>query len=889
MKKIVIGIMLFMFAIIYIPKTYAITEIDYEDLFNNHQTVMLIIHPITGEIFYANQAAADFYGYTIVQLLDMNINQINTLSPDEIAIERLKALEEERNFFIFKHRLANNEIRTVYVYSYPVIINEETYLYSIIIDQTDYVMTQNKNRNLLAGIFSLMSLTIIMTILLVFILRKKNTSLKESEQRFEILHNASFGGIAVHDKGLILDCNQGLSDITQYSMKELIGMNGLMLIAPEYRDFIMEKILSGYEKPYEAMGIRKNGEVFPIRIEARNIPYQGKQVRVTEFRDLTFIKQQEQAKKESEEQYSLLTTEMPLGLNLREIIYDLEGKPVDYRFLSVNRSYEMMTGLKKEDIIGKTALEVLPNIEKYWIEKYGKVVSTGESIQFEDYSQAIGKYFKVTAYSPQKGQFAVIVDDISDHKQLEFEITKEKETLKATLNSIGDAVIATDANGLITGMNPIASKLTGWSEAEALKKPFQEVFHIISEDENSIIENPIERVLSTNSVVELKNHTILISKDQTQYFIEDTASPIKNDKDEIMGVVLVFRDVTEKKQKEMEIIHISKHDFLTGLPNRRYFDEKLKELDQEANYPLLISMIDLNGLKLINDAFGHAKGNDALIKVAEILQKTICKTGFVARIGGDEFIMLCPNSNESKVDQIKQKLFEEVNQSQFKDFKFSLSYGYSIKKDRSKKTDDMLKEAEDNMYSNKVLHGQSARNESVMSVLETLKDKYEEERIHSDKVSQYCKSMGEKLMLDEDAIKELELAGLMHDIGKITIPDSILDKPGKLTDEEWKIMKSHTIGGYNILRSADKYSRLAEYALTHHERWDGKGYPNGLKGEEIPLFSRIIGVSDAYEAMTSDRPYRKALSQQTAIDELYRCAGTQFDAKLVDIFVKEVI
>jgi HD-GYP domain-containing protein (c-di-GMP phosphodiesterase class II) len=193
------------------------------------------------------------------------------------------------------------------------------------------------------------------------------------------------------------------------------------------------------------------------------------------------------------------------------------------------------------------------------------------------------------------------------------------------------------------------------------------------------------------------------------------------------------------------------------------------------------------------------------------------------------------------------------------------------------------------MYANKILHGQSTRNETIMTLFEALREKYEEEKLHSNRVSEYCKMMGENLGLSNDQIKELEFAGLMHDIGKITIPDRILDKPRKLTDIEWDIMKTHTINGYQILRSADKYSQLAEYALTHHERWDGKGYPNGLKGEEIPLFSRVISVCDAFEAMTADRPYRKALDYRVAIDELNRCAGSQFDSKLVEIFIKAIV
>jgi HD-GYP domain-containing protein (c-di-GMP phosphodiesterase class II) len=193
------------------------------------------------------------------------------------------------------------------------------------------------------------------------------------------------------------------------------------------------------------------------------------------------------------------------------------------------------------------------------------------------------------------------------------------------------------------------------------------------------------------------------------------------------------------------------------------------------------------------------------------------------------------------------------------------------------------------MYSKKTLHNQSSRNQVITALFNSLKEKYNEERIHSDRVSQYCLAMGKKMNLTYSEVLELELAGRMHDIGKITIPDHILKKPGKLTEDEWQVMKSHTTNGYQILRSADKYSRLADYALTHHERWDGKGYPKGLKQEEIPFFSRIIGICDAYEAMTSDRPYRKAMSKEYAINELKNCSGSQFDPHLVKIFIDEVL
>jgi diguanylate cyclase (GGDEF)-like protein/PAS domain S-box-containing protein len=585
------------------------------------------------------------------------------------------------------------------------------------------------------------------------------TAIKEGETRLRILYNASFGGVAMHDQGRIIDCNQGLADITGYSLKELLGKeDGLALIAPEYRDFVMKKILAGDETPYETVGLRKNGELYPVQLVGRNIPYQGQQVRAVEFRDLTALKMEEKAKRQTEEQYRLLTSEMQLGLALHEIICDEDGHPIDYRFLNINRSFERLTGLRAETVVGKRILEVLPKTEPYWIDIYGQVALTGKSNQFENYSQELKKYYNVSVYSPKPGQFATIVEDITD-----------------------------------------------------------------------------------------------------------------------------------KKLKEAEIIQASKFDFLTKLPNRRFFEERLEELDHPEHYPLLVAMIDFNGLKMINDAYGHQVGDEALIHVANQISQNIRPQDFAARIGGDEFIIICPKTTSFEFETIKQSILVGLASDCFIGFNVSVAFGHDIKHVSGEDIANVIINAENNMYGHKILHGQSARNEIIITLFNTLKEKNTTERIHSDRVSHYCQALGEKINLSPDEVKELTLAGLMHDIGKITIPDVILNKPGRLSEDQWVVMKKHTINGYQILRSADKYSRLAEYALTHHERWDGKGYPNGLSGEDIPLFSRIIHVCDAYEAMTSDRPYRQAMDPIQAVDELLRGAGTQFDQRLVEVFTKEVL
>ncbi len=209
--------------------------------------------------------------------------------------------------------------------------------------------------------------------------------------------------------------------------------------------------------------------------------------------------------------------------------------------------------------------------------------------------------------------------------------------------------------------------------------------------------------------------------------------------------------------------------------------------------------------------------------------------------------------------------------------------------DSEKGIDEILSAAENYLYRHKVTVGMSVRNHAIKAILNTLTEKYNEEKIHSQRVGSFCKRIGIALSLSKEDVDILELAGMYHDIGKISIPDAILNKPAKLTKEEYDIIKTHTMVGYQILKAADEYSGLAEYALSHHERWDGKGYPKGLMGTEIPLYSRIINVADSFEAMTANRPYRTGMSIEDAVAEIKRCSGSQFDPDIAEIFISKVL
>lgn len=894
MKKTLIVILLLLSFLHIGLKTHALEDIDYENLFDNHQSIMLIINPINGEIYYANQAAVDFYGYPLDVLLEMNIDQINMLTPEEVAEERLKALAEERNFFIFKHKIASGDIKTVYVYSYPVEIEGESYLYSIIIDQTAFVITQNRNKALIIITITLMGLAIAVTSFLAIKNKKArkeigviNQTLYESQQRFKILHDASFGGLAIHDQGVILDCNQALSDITGYSMAELIDSDGLNLIDPKYRDVVRNNIKSGYEKPYEVFGLRKNGETYPLKLEARNMPYQGKQIRVVEFRDVTEIVKQQDAQKALENQWSKLIQEMPLGFNLREMIFDEDGKGINYKFLSINDRYETMTGLKRKDIIGKYVTEILPDIEESWFESYAKVVKEQKTVIIEDYSRALDKYYRVVTYPYKDNQFVVVAEDITDRKMSERElIKKEQEKSRIIANLPGVSYQCRfDDYWTMLYMSDRCEELTGYDPSEIVDNKSVAFNDLIVPKYREYVVNAYRKARKMNQPCNLEYE--MIKKDGSRIWIWEKGHVYNQDDQWFIEGFLM--DITERKISEQKINYASKHDVLTGLPNRTYFDSVIRKLDQEKYYPVSISIIDIDGLKLINDTYGHDVGDEAILTFANLLSTSCKDHSFLARIGSDEFGIVFAKSDPERFNDLKDHVFKELANIKIKDIPLSASCGTAIKTAESQSIEDVLIEAENDMYAQKTLHNQSSRNQVIVALFDSLKDKYEAERDHSDRVSQYCLLMGEKLELTQQERLELEFAGRMHDIGKITIPDNILKKPGKLTDEEWVIMKNHTINGYQILRSADKYSNLADYALTHHERWDGKGYPKGLSGEDIPLFSRIICIADAYEAMTSDRPYRKAMSSKEAIAELRRCSGSQFDPQLVDVFINEVL
>jgi len=336
---------------------------------------------------------------------------------------------------------------------------------------------------------------------------------------------------------------------------------------------------------------------------------------------------------------------------------------------------------------------------------------------------------------------------------------------------------------------------------------------------------------------------------------------------------------------DAKIRYMSFHDQLTGLYNRHYLEEEMQRLDTERQLPISIIMADLNGLKLINDTYGHSTGDKMLKRTAAMLRETCRSEDILARFGGDEFVLYLPRTPEIEARKICGRIEAACRSEKGSDVPLSLSTGLAVKLSAEQKLINLLKEAEDKLYQNKLTESRSGKSAIVNTLLQTLAAKSYETEAHTRNMQEVAQRIGKKLGLPDSELRRLNLLITLHDIGKINIPEELLNKKEALTDTEWVVMKKHCETGYRIARGTEEFAHVADDILAHHERWNGSGYPQGLKGEAIPQLARITAIADAFEVMSNGRPYKQALSRSEIVAEFKNCSGAQFDPKLVDIFL----
>ncbi len=471
------------------------------------------------------------------------------------------------------------------------------------------------------------------------------------------------------------------------------------------------------------------------------------------------------------------------------------------------------------------------------------------------------------------------------------------------LTSIGDSVMVVNRNGIVEMLNHAAEALTGWDGHDAVGRHYSEVFRLLGERQGANAADPIAGALETGTedsiadsletyktgrTQESERHLVLLSKTGEKYYLENTASPIRDESGGIIGAVLVFRDVSEKRKRRIEMEYLSFHDLLTGLYNRRFFEEELRRLDAERNLPISIVMCDVNGLKLTNDIFGHFCGDELLKKFADVLKRTCRCDDIIARWGGDEFVVLLPKTTLEEAEQIADRIKSAFSKERIQALRGSASVGAAAKQQSSESITEAMARAEENMYQTKSTERGGIKSEALEAIIQEMHRLSPREKEHSEAVSALCVRMGQLLGLSEIDLRKLKYAGYYHDIGKIALDPALLQAPPCKEHEKTEI-KKHPGIGYRILKFFDDTLDLSEFVLNHHECWDGSGYPRGLRSLEIPLQSRILAIAEAYDRhLHNNSPGSEGGREEAALQMILQSAGICFDPGLAGLFARMI-
>lgn len=485
-----------------------------------------------------------------------------------------------------------------------------------------------------------------------------------------------------------------------------------------------------------------------------------------------------------------------------------------------------------------------------------------------------------------------ILSALEDQQRMQESQRASNATLYAALNSMTDAVAISDMQGNLMHFNDAFVVYHRFQNKEVCLQKMQDYptlfdVHLSNGEQASFEQQAFFRALQGETKTNVE-YTLFRKDTKESWTGSYSFSPIYNQEKKMLGTVVVCRDITDAKQASKRLVFQKNHDYLTGLYNRRYLENELKRLDKKEYLPLTLIMADTNGLKLVNDSFGHETGDEVLRKTGELFSRFSNKENIVARYGGDEFVILMPNTDNEEGLKIIKDIEARVRAIEIASIQLSLSFGFFTKKTIQENFISVFQKAEDMMYRNKVYENASVKNKTIGLVINSLFAKSNRESQHSKRVSALCEFLARKMGLSSLEISRMRIAGLMHDIGKIGIPESILNKPDKLTDEEWMEMRRHPETGYRILATSSEFSDISLAILEHHERWDGKGYPQGLTGKNISIQARIIMITDAYDAMTSERSYKPPLKVKEALEEIQRCSGTHFDPDVVDVFLQSI-
>lgn len=451
-----------------------------------------------------------------------------------------------------------------------------------------------------------------------------------------------------------------------------------------------------------------------------------------------------------------------------------------------------------------------------------------------------------------------------------------------TLEAVGDGVLSLDSSGHINYLNETAASFVNKPIEEVIGQELQEVITLTIDDEAFDLSD-----LNPNKFRSLDKHLkqyVLHNNVGEEMNVEMMFDAIQGIENQVVGAVMVIRDLSIKTEERRHIEYISYHDPLTGIYNRRYFEEEIRRIDTHRQLPISVIYVDVNSLKTINDAFGHEEGDELIKRVALILHGLCRQEEVVARLGGDEFAVLLPNTSLEMAEAMIDRFTEAIRDEKLREIPISASFGTAVKETLMEDIQSTIKTAEDNMYRNKRLQSKENRSTGIDLIMKALWEKSKVEEQHSFNVRRLARKIGDHMDLDQSIIEDLALAAVYHDIGKIRVEREILEKKASLVAEEWEKAKNHSETGYRLLSTSMEHIPVAEAVRHHHENWNGSGYPEGLSGSHIPLISRIIRVADSYDVLVTGRPYKVSVEPMEALDEIKALSGISYDPGVVHIF-----